>query len=346
MPTQTIERDTTLEEAQRTAGVEAPPQLQLEDYLNSVFSQGVLSAVHISRISWMQRLTPQDYGLDELPKNQKAGHRILLEGPVVEELAKYEGATRYWLQKVSLRFPVELIRFVPKSKVGAVLAEFDVRKAGYSQLVEELIARYPQLQDAARERYPDQWMKMAHAYPSVDKIRAGHSMKLEMFEYAFPRAFSSTKTSLDQAAVDQEYRQKQERMVQQQQEQTRQTMTRFVDDTIRDLRGRVVERFQEVITNARNGQVVAGRTVNSLRMLLAEVREMDFVGDRQFQAQLSAVEEQLAGADGRTFQDSASAMRALDSAMNNVIDYARNTTDGTVKSMTAGFMTGKRRLAL
>lgn len=345
MPT-TLDKDMALEEAQRTAGVEAPPQVSLDDYLNSVFSQGVLAAVHIGRMNWMQRLEAKDYGLDELPKNQKAGHRILLEGDIVEAISRFEGSTRYWLQKASLKFPVELIRFVPKTRMGDVLTEFEDRRTQYHNLVEQLIEQYPQLQEKAREKYPDQWTRMAHAYPSVEKIRAAHHMKLETFEYAFPRAFADKSTTIDRLVADKEYRAKQEQMIHRQQEQARQTMISFIDQTVRDLRGRVVERFQEVITNARNGQAVTLRTVNSLRTMMAEVRQMDFVGDRAFQEQMDTVDRQLEGADGRTFQDSQSAMRALDESLSGVIEYARATTGGAVQSLTAGFLTGKRKLTL
>lgn len=333
-----------LEEAQRTAGIEAPPQVSLDDYLNSVFSQGVLAAVHISRLSWHQKLEPVDYGQDKFPENFKAGHRVLLEGDVVEEIARAESQTRYWLQKASLKFPVELIRFVPKSRLGNLLTEFEERKTAYAALVQTLIEQYPQLRDAAREKYPDQWHRMAEAYPSAEKIRSAHAMRMDTFEYAFPKALAAT--NLDRLASDVSYRDQHARMIRQQEEQTRSTMSKFLSDTIQDLRGRVVERFQEVIKNSRAGTPVTSRTVTSLRNLLTEVREMDFVGDRGFQEQLKAVDDQLATTNASVFKDSASAMAALDVAMSGVVQYAGNTTGGAVQSLTAGFLTGKRRLSL
>lgn len=323
-------------------------QVNLEDYLSSVFQNGVLASVHIRRKTWNQLLTATDYKLDKLPENQKAGHRILLEGDTVDAIASMEASTRHWLKTQSLKFPIELIRFVPRSRLGTLLDEFAARREKYKQLVQTLIEQYPQLKEAAREKYPDQWHRMADAYPSVAAIEAAHDMRLETFEYAFPRAFEKTDavTTTNRLVADQAYRSQQQDMIAQQREQTRQTMIRFLDDTVRDLRGRVVERFQEVITNARNGVPATTRTVNSLRELLRSVREMDFIGDREFNDQLTEVDRQLATSNTQVFKDSKAAMDALDAAMSGVVEYAAKTTDQAVQSLSASFLSGKRRLNL
>lgn len=334
------------EEAQQTAGIQAPPAITLDDHLNSVFSKGTLAAVHISKMTWHQTLEPVDYGLEKFPENFKAGHRVLLEGDVVEAIAKAESQARHWLKKTSLKFPVELIRFVPKNRIMRVLAEFEEHKRKFDALVLQLIEQYPQLKEHAREKYPDQWHRMAEAYPTVEKIQGRHSMTFETFEYAFPRAFDRAGASLDRVVADQQYRTEQQVLIERQQAQARATMTQFVEQTVRDLRGRVVERFRDVLANSRGGQAVTGRTLSSIRTMLQEVRDLDIVGDNGFQAQVREVEQQLEGANSRTFQDSASALAALDQALTGVVEYASQTTDGAVQSLTAGFMTGKRRLTL
>lgn len=330
------------ERAEQGAGQE--PEVNVNSQLAKLFQSGVLVSIHVSRIYWKQTLEPQDYGLDKFPDNWSGGHRELLEGELVEKIASLEGAARTWLDKVSLDFPIRLVRFIPRGQVESVLTELNRRAEEYQMAVETLISRYDELKAQMQEKYPAQWPFMVGHYPSVETIRRRHTMSHTMFEMAFPKMMDGLDLSVHagrQQALT-EHQQALQRMYQQQADQTRRTMSTFIETTVRDLRGTAIKRFTEVLDIRKNGGKVTARTVNSLKGVIDRVRSLDFLDDRTFREQMDGIARQLDSTDN--IGENQDAMAQLDNLLRGAIHTAGASMEGTIQAAQDKYF--KRKLTL
>ena len=140
----------------------------------------------------------------------------------------------------------------------------------------------------------------------------------------------------------QEHRDNLERMEKEQRASAEARIEQLLDEAVRALRSKVVDTFREITDKIRDKKSVLKSNMNSITDVIAYVKEMDFLDDASFHAQLDQVRELL----DRTseFKDNEAATAELDKLLSSTVEFVQKTTDEAVASAKKTYFA--RKLAL
>lgn len=317
------------------------------------FEEGALVVVSIGKKSWKMSLTPKDFGLDEFPKNFEPGRRRLLPDDALQKIDYMEGQARRVADKFSFNFGLQNTRvkhrWVPISKLGLVLVTLDTVKENYFQAVRELVEKYEEHKTKMRTDFPEQWVFLEKAYIAKEAILGEYYFEYEVINMVFPSQMTAVKkfeleqadlAVLDRAKAEQmtqqeladmrrRHQSRLETILQQQQKMAVDRAEQFVENAVRQLRGKVVEVFDQITGKIKDGKSIIKTNLDTIRNTLHEVRRLDFIGDdAAFHEQLNRVQALIDS--GREFRDDASAVRELNAALQGAVKHINETDAAAV----------------
>lgn len=334
---------------------------------DQLFQQGVLIDLTICKQGWNIRLTDKDviitkdvFGDDverpmteaekqAIPENIKLGHRRLLLPKHTEKVEQIERHARAFLDDKSFPFGSRhqkrqaRVRFVHISKVPYVLGELEDRRTAFFSAVDELIENYETYKEEMREKFPDQWNLLQTFYPEPGRIRAGYSFDFQAYGISFPSALDvvdiAKAKNMDaetkaHAAHLRNIRESTRRSMEQQ-------VSGFVEQVFTDVRARAVDVFTGITDRIKEGKPMTGRSLNRIRDVIAEVKDMDFMDDREFKAKLDEIAGHLEGVD--TLKDDEAMTRQLSNMMQSVVEFHNQNTAEHAAARTQTYF--KRRLS-
>lgn len=313
------------------------------------FEEGALVAVSVGKKSWKMTLTPKDFGLDEFPKNFEPGRRRLLPDDALNRIDYLEGQARRAADKFSFNFGLAKTRvkhrWVQLSKLGLVLVTLDEIKENYFTAVTQLIEKYEEHKARMKADFPDQWPFLEKAYIAKESIQDEYYFEYEVINMVFPSQMSAVKkfelqqadlavldrtkaeqmTQADLAQMRRDHQERLERILRQQQEMAVSRAEQFVENAVKQLRGKVVEVFEQITGKIKDGKSIIKTNLDTIRATLHDVRQLDFIGDdAAFHAQLDRVQALIDS--GKEFRDDAAAVRELNAALTGAVTHI-NTTD-------------------
>lgn len=313
------------------------------------FQDGSLVVVSIGKKSWATQLTPQDMGLKEFPANWKAGRRLILPNDALKNIDTIEGQARRYLDSRSFNFGKAQTRvkyrFVHLAKLFDTIHTLENYREQFFGAVKALKGDYEKLKEQMALDYPDQWPALEKLYPNVDDIDRHYYFLIETVQMTFPTGFSAMKNYelkrmeeiLHEAEVGkaanledlrrqtEEHRRNLERMEKEQRDEAQGRVEQFVEEAVKSLRSKVVETFQQITAKIQDKKAVIKTNVDSLREVIAHVRDMDFLNDTAFHRQLDDVRQLL---DTTTeFKDNNAATEALNAALSSTIKFVNDTTE-------------------
>lgn len=315
------------------------------------FEEGVLVSVHIGKKSWKMSLTPADFGLTEFPKNFEPGRRRLLPEDALLKIDNIEGQARRAVDKFSFNYGNQnsrvKFRWVHMSKFMLVNGVLNELKANFEVAVDELVKNYEAHKEKMKTDFPDQWAFLEKAYIPAEAIKNEYYFDVTVLNVVFPNQLTAVKqyeiqqadlavldrekatkmTEAELAAMRTRYQNELQRTISQAKENAIKQSEEFVDNVVKQLRGKVVEVFQQITAKIKDGKSIIKTNLDTIRSTLHEVRRLDFIGnDAEFHQQLERVQKLIDS--GKEFRDDASSVKELNAALAGAVDYI-NKTDAT-----------------
>jgi hypothetical protein len=319
--------------------------------LSKVFKDGILVDVNVSFWSGAKALTPDDLGLDpsSLPDAYRLGKKFLIPAEVIHKFRAVEGRARRVVEENSFPFPIGNARFVPKRKFGKVVEALKEHQTDYKVLIEDLINNYEKYRcemipiykaaaeqafdvaqptgvqtfgiddrEAEKTNYVNTFLTRIYAYyPQPESLRNKFALDWAVYEVAMPM-LKEGDTSLILANQELE------------QEMINTAKTKihsFVDDVVKSLRAETVELCSKVVTSIKEGKVIKGQTIKSLRNFVERFQELNFVGDSTVEEELNKLKSEFL--DSHTYEEIAEGdlQFELQKRLQVITDMAANESD-------------------
>lgn len=326
------------------------------EHLNKIFSDGVLVSVHVSFWSGAITLNPEDLGLDpsKVAKAFKLGKKYLIPEDIIRDFRRVEAQARNLVDKYSFDFPVTNARFIPKAVFSKVMEELEECKARYNTLTAKLVANYedykaamvPVYTEAAEEawimqrpseqtfgpdydpeaerlEYINQFLaRIASFYPSEASLPNRFSLGWSVFEIALPQMAET-----DGAKVVADFAIQQDAMQKYRQE-VHTKIDGFVDHVVQVLRSETADVCGKVIQNIKDGKVIHGRTMNSLKDFIDRFRGLNFVGDQKIEDQLNSLQKEFLDVyPTKAINESEELQVSLGRKLDELVELAAGQTD-------------------
>jgi hypothetical protein len=320
----------------------------------NIFRDGLLLDVNVSFWSGAKILTAEDLGLKEenVASAYKLGRKMLIPIEVIREFRSIESRARRIVETNSFQFPIGNARFVPKKKFEKVFDSLKKCKQEYLELTESLVQNYdkyrsemlPIYQAAAeiafvqqepagvqefslegKEQQKEEFVRafmgrIQSYYPSVETLRAKFALQWDVYEIALPKMRKGDEDQIidditKNGIYEQEYR-----------AQAQKKIGTFVEDVIKTLRQETLDICTRVATNIKEGKVIKGHTLNSLRDFIEKFKELNFIGDTAIELQLEKLKTEFL--DAHTPEEIAGDLQEeLSRRIGDIAEVATNMTD-------------------
>jgi hypothetical protein len=283
----------------------------------SIFRDGLLIDIDVSFWSGAKILKAEDLGLKEknVPGAYKLGRKMLVPPEVIRAFRSVESRARHIVEINSFKFPIGNARFIPKKKFSKVSEQLKKCEQEYKELTEKLISNYEQYRDQMLPVYHDAaeiaflqqsstdiqefsienreiekenfirtfMGRIQSYYPESNSLRSKFGLSWDVYEIALPHL---RKGNIDQLVKDdifeQEYR-----------DQAQSKIKAFVEDVVLTLRTETIEICNRISENIKDGKIVKGRTLNSLKDFIEKFQELNFVGDTNIESQLQKLKTEF-----------------------------------------------------
>jgi hypothetical protein len=284
----------------------------------NIFKDGVLVDVDVSFWSGAKVLTAEDLGLkaENVADAYKLGRKLLIPKAIIKRFRAIEGRARRVVQENSFQFPIGNARFIPKRKFAKALESLKKYQADYNTLVDDLVANYesyrsqmiPIYQQAAEQAFATQepstqvfsiedreqgktefvnkfLARIQEYYPSADSLRQRFSLSWDVYEIAFPKMRKSSGENILAAEEQKMIAEEEYRL------QAQQKISGFIDEVVGTLRQETSALCNRIITNIKEGKVIKGRTLNSIRDFIDKFSDLNFVGDQKIEEELATLKK-------------------------------------------------------
>lgn len=291
----------------------------MSDLMN-IFKDGALVEVHVSFWSGARSLSPEDLGLkpEDVADAYKLGRKMLVPADVIKKFRRIEAAARRVVADGSFRFPIGNAQFIPRKKFEKILQELKLSQTQYLALVDELVENYDkyrtemvevyqkaaekayvnQLPDSAtfgpeydpekeRAQYTEAFLARINSYyPPAESLKSRFALWWDVFEIAIPRMKKTTgegvlEDQTKQSIAEEEYRKEMQTKI-----------ASFMDDVVGTLRQETIEVCNRIAQSVKEGKVIHGKTLNSLKDFVDRFSDLNFVGDTQIEEQLQALRKE------------------------------------------------------
>lgn len=287
----------------------------------NIFKDGILVDINVCFWSGAKVLTAQDLGLDEkkIVEAYKLGRKMLIPADTIRKFRALESKARHLIEQNSFKFPLGNARFVPKKKFPRILKSLKEYQQKYSELTELLISNYDKLriemlpiyrkaaevaferqipigthkfsietQESDKKKFVRNFLyRIKKFYPEAETLRSRFSLDWDVYEIALPRLKIANADKLADKQVktdiaNGEYK-----------EQTQKKISAFIDEVVTTLRQETVSFCDNIVKNIKEGNVIRGRTLKSLKDFVSNFSEFNFVGDAVVENQLNALKEEF-----------------------------------------------------
>ncbi len=302
----------------------------LNNQFQRLFRDGRLVQVHISKWCMSARLNAEDLPLvtdAQIPEFVKLGEKRLIDEQELKKFACLENTARGYLRANSFLFPIAQAHFVPNKTLLAVMEKLDGYRVKYEQAVNEFVQGYEQHKQNMLAKYPGQQHLLLPYYPSAEQIRSKFGFRVGVFAVAFPEQMREIDLASIEAEAEAraEMSRKFQTEWQRQYENSMAEVNGFLKDAVAASRGRVVEVFETIAEKIRNREVITVKTLRTMSSIIKAFDGLDFLDDKALREQLASVKELISS--GRDFKEDEEAIHVLTTAVGQVLDVARATTD-------------------
>lgn len=137
--------------------------------IKNIFANGVLVDVNIRAWTGEKMLTAEDMGIDpdSIPESFKLGRKSLIPPRIIAKIKNMDYLARKALNAKSFEFPFGNARFLPKKTFEEFNNEYEVLKASYDALVNDLITNFDTYK---REMRTDFITAAKEAYQRLTKL--------------------------------------------------------------------------------------------------------------------------------------------------------------------------------
>jgi Protein of unknown function (DUF3150) len=322
----------------------------------NIFKDGLLIDVNVSFWSGAKILKAEDLGLKEesIASAYKLGRKMLIPIEVIREFRSIEDKARHIVETNSFKFPIGNARFIPKKKFPKVSDALKKCKEDYTALTEKLVENYdkyrdemlPVYQEAAevafvqqeptgvqefsledkdkqKEVFIREFMgRIQSYYPTAESLRARFALQWDVYEIALPKLKKGEDASIiddltKNDIYEQEYR-----------AQTQQKIGAFVEEVVKTLRQETLDICSRVVMNIKEGKVVNGRTLTSLRNFIDKFQELNFIGDSSVESQLEKLKTEFLDVHSTNdISKEDDLQEELSRRIDELAEVASNTTD-------------------
>jgi hypothetical protein len=274
-----------------------------------IFVDGNLVDVNVSIWTAQKKLMAEDLGLNE--KDFKGtivlGSKKLIPADVISTLRTLESRARNKLIDYSFKFGFGGARFIPKKKMvqfcdemDNLIADFDseadkleknygkykrVMRKEYVRLAKTAFSRMSKLKrvskDLTEDTYVDEFLaRIEECYPKARDIRSKFHMGYTVFQVALP---DLSQANMDDIIEDNE---KIKIMEETYRDKIQEQVKSFIHETTGELRGKAEKLLQKFHDNLITDKRINEATMTSIRNMVTNYEEMNFVGDNEFASML------------------------------------------------------------
>ena len=254
------------------------------------FKDGILMTLNVGKWSGGKKLTADDLGLtpEQVPEFVKLGRKMLIPQEERNAFTQVEGNARNSLERDSFAFPVGGARFVPRNRLLDVDAKLREYQVAYQSAVDSFLDRYQEIRDAMLEKYPEHRDKLAPFYPASHQIRRLFYFTWQVFEIGEAGGIREGET------IEAYQRFKDNLQAQ---------FDEFLQDAVVDLRYQVQETCLHVAERVSKGDIINGNSIKSLNSMIDKFTNLNFVGDKKIEEQLSALRAKLQTVDPKELKE-------------------------------------------
>lgn len=305
---------------------------QTEKRVDKLFTDGMLLDLNVYKWSGISRLMESDLYITDsdesgiirdspepLPDIFKLGGKYLVKPAHIAKFATIESQARSYLKRKSFNFPIAQAHFVPLRIFDKVITRLETLRGEYYQArdffmdnlsvyKEEMFAEYPKYAPILRSSYPDDAVILSQFY-----------FGFTPFRIAMPKVVQEDISKMKaQEIVQAQYQNKFA-------EEFRQKCDSFVSDAVTSLRGKIVETFSVIGRKITDREVISKTNILSMINVMEAFEDLDFTNDKVIKERLDSVKNLLTS--NNNFKTNAEAVTALGTAVNQVLEAARSTTD-------------------
>ena len=333
----------------------------------SLFKDGLLIDVNVSRWSGAKILTAEDLGLKEenVAEAYKLGRKMLVPDKIIRQFRALEGRARNVITFNSFKYPIGNARFIPKKRLLKVhetlkalqvefMAKVDELVENYNKYRTEMIPIYTQAaeiafltqepsegmfniedREAQKKEYIDQFLVRIKAhYPDANTLRSKFALEWDVYETALPKMRKGSIHDI----IDQE--EKKSIAVEEYRAQAKQKIGSFIEGVVGTLRQETIDLCNRVVANIKEGKVVKGKTLICLRDFIDNFSELNFVGDVKIEEELAKLKKDFLDTPVDKNEKVEDIQEELKKRLDSIIKVASETTD--VNSVTGEY---KRKIS-
>lgn len=322
----------------------------------NIFRDGILIDINVSFWSGARALRPEDLGLKvtDVAEAFKLGRKFLVPSEVIKKFRRLDSKARRIVEENSFRFPIGNAHFIPKASFAKAIEQLKEVQTEYDALADELIENYDQYReemvpvyreaaerafinttpetqtfgpdydrDAEKEKFVERFLnRIGNFYPPASQLRKRFSLSWDLFEMAMPRLVEA---DANQVILDEHNREFAE---QEYRKQMHEKMDSFINDAVSVLRNQTVEICNRISANLREGKVVQGRTLQSLKDFVDKFQGLNFVGDVTVESQLESLRKEILDIyPVQKINDEEELQVELGRKLNEIAEVASQTTD-------------------
>lgn len=330
-----------------------------------LMASGVQVGLHIEKVQWTAAPRPEEFGMLEFPEIFKPGRMMMLPDETLKDIALVESRARAFLDGKSHYSSSQLsgFRYVHIRHAPETILELGERRKQFDAAIDKLVGGYEEAKLQMRQKYFESWDKMKlddlpatagkreefwtkrmAEYPTVEHIRAKYKFFLELTQTKFPEALESIdfRTVVRDQELNEEKQQRLEAEIAHSKAQLEISVTKFAQETVKELRGEVVKVFQDLQKKVASNEPLNKKNITAVRDIVNHVKEMDFLGDEDFKRQLDAVVTEIGGRSD--YNDDSDAAKALAGVLGETVKFVTQTTETTAVNLTERYFSRKLNL--
>ena len=327
--------------------------------LDALTREGVLINVSVRYWRATRKLNPEDLGLDPDNVTERLislGHKKLLPRDALERFALVESRTHSLVESSTFPFLNGLGHFLPNTKLDEVTRKLGALETEFGAAQKAFLEKYTDLRrnaaedwyEAAKLLVPDPERLVATieaAFPNSSQMQRSFGFDVHLFQLRAPE-------SLDLALVNQA---EQEHVISARQKAAEEAAAQihrgaetFLADCVASLRNETAKLCEEMLESMRTGKTgIHQRTLNRLVNFIEQFKQLNFVGDRDMEAQLERVRQEYLLRSAEDYRDDSAAKARLEQGLTALAQTARDMAQQDSRELVERFgQLGHRRLHL
>ncbi len=330
-----------------------------QQLLDVLTREGVLINVSVRYWRATKKLNAEDLGLDRDKVTDRLislGHKKLLPREALASFALIESRAHALVEASTFPFLRGLSRFLPNAKLQEVLDKTNGLAREFALAKADFLARYTETRtqataewlEAARRLVKDPERLVAtieSSFPDPARMERFFEFSMQLFQIRLPEELD---LQLAQASQQQEIIRVREQAARDAESRIHHEVENFVRDCVASLRQQTAQLCQEMLESMQTGKTgVHQKTLNRLVKFIDEFKQLNFVGDRQMEAELERVRQTFLNRTAEEYRDSEFARTQLQAGLQGLADTAQHLARQDAREIVERFGNlGQRRLHL